>query len=654
MRSTHSKLALSSALSPSWGAQAHHPRGLLAPLALGLALSSALSLVSARVYAEDESSTGESSTGERSTGERSEDSLWVTPPSETGAEEVNFDERGIETPPRFDWDRFERESSSDHVFVEHHGYLRFRADMHYNLDLNTYSSSERRGTSQYLPPLTSRVAGVRQESESLASANMRFRYEPTIHLGEQLRVHTTLDLPDNLVLGSTPDGGTMSATASGSPRPDVPFEGLNDSQAPLKDALSLRYLWGVWDTELARVEFGRMRHHWGLGLLANGGACLDCNFGDAIDRVQVTTQLFEIYVSASWDLPGEGPTGFGLTPQTQGQAWDWDQRDDVSQYSVALRQQALSPQELSKKRAALDAGQLVFEWGAYGLMRHQKNAAAYLDLGSATGAPTSPEPDDEQWTLYPAQLELFIPDLFLSWTYQPSPSSRFSLKAEGVGLFGSVDQVPLGSFAVLDRVACATPSLSAQECSTAEQYQPRERSISSWGYAVELDAKVKSVLFGVHHGGASGDNNSGYFGDGPLSDPSQRDSALNGFRFDRDYIVDLILFREVLGGVYNALYFKPYLGVELERKTDLFWGLKASAMYAMAMDPAFTPGGESGLGLEFDVEAYLYEVNRFRASLAYGALFPMGGLNLLNEQRDTILKQASTAQTLQLNLGLMF
>ena len=634
MRSTHSQLALSLA---SRGAR-HALLTLTLSASISLAFSGGLN---SEARAEEPAP--------KPTSEPSEESVWAIPPSSIGAEDVNFDEVERDEAPRFDWERADRESSSDHVFIEHHGYLRFRADMHHTLDLGTYSSAERRGTSQYLPPLTSRVAGVNQDSASLASANIRFRYEPTIHVGEQLRVHTTLDLPDNLVLGSTPDGGTMSVNA----RPDVPFGGLNDTQLPLDDALSLRYVWGVWDSELARVEFGRMRHHWGLGLLANGGACLDCNYGDAVDRVQATTQLFNIYLSLSWDMVDEGPTGYGLTPQVQGQAWDWDQRDDVSQYTLALRQQALSPKELAEKRAALNAGKMVFEWGAYGILRHQKNAAAFLDLNGATGAPTSPEPDDEQWTLYPAGLELFIPDLYLSWTYQPSPSSTFSLKAEAVALVGSVTQVPLGAFATLDRVTCATPSQSAQECATAELYNPREREISSWGYAVEFDAKVKGFLFGFHHGGASGDDNSGYFGAGPLDDPSARDDALNGFRFDRDYIVDLILFREVLGGVYNALYFKPYFGAETQGR-DLTWGLKGSAIYAMAFDPTFTPGGESGLGLEFDIEAYLYQKDRFRASVQYGALFPLEGLNLLTETRDAVLKQANTAQTLQVNLGLMF
>lgn len=554
--------------------------------------------------------------------------LWAIPPSELGAEVVNFEEREEATPPRFDWERLERESSSDHVFIEHHGYLRFRADMHYKLDLGTYSSTDRLGTSQYLPPLSSRERSVKQESNSLASANLRFRYEPTIHISEQIRVHSTVDIPDNLVLGSTPDGGPLSI----SQRPDVPFDGLSDSQSPLDGALSLRYLWGVWDTELARLEFGRMRHHWGLGLMANGGGCLDCNFGDAIDRVQVTTQLFDIYLSLSWDLIAEGPTGYGLNANSIGQAWDWDQRDDVSQYSISLGQRALSPAELARARADLKEGKFVFEWGAYGLLRHQKNAATYLiDPNSVGVAPSSPEPADESWSLKPTQLELFIPDLYLSWTYQPSSSSRYELKAEGVGFFGSIEQIPLAN--TLDSTA---------------------RDIAAWGYALEFNAKVKNILFGFHHGAASGDQDSGYFGLGPFDNQNQSQGNLNGFRFDRDYIIDLILFREVLGGVSNALYVKPYFGYELERKKDTRWGLRASALYAQALKPEYTAGNDPGLGLELDAEAYLYEVNRFRASLAYGVLFPFDGLNLLNAQRDVILRSAETAQTLQFNLGLMF
>ena len=50
-----------------------------------------------------------------------------------------------------------------------------------------------------------------------------------------------MDLPDNLVMGSTPDGGVMSLQQ----RPDVALDGLSQRQLPLSDAFSLRFLWGT-------------------------------------------------------------------------------------------------------------------------------------------------------------------------------------------------------------------------------------------------------------------------------------------------------------------------------------------------------------------------------------------------------------------------
>jgi uncharacterized protein (TIGR04551 family) len=255
-------------------------------------------------------------------------------------------------------------------------------------------------------------------------------------------------------------------------------------------------------------------------------------------------------------------------------------------------------------------------------------------------------------------MDLFIPDLYLSWMIRPNAKSEYRFKLEAVGLFGEVQNIPLSTFAAQDDVECQDPSIRIEQCPQSQRFQPRERSIAAWGYALEFDAKRGNLRFGLHHGGASGDENSGYFGgteyspQGALSTPDKYDPDLNGFRFDRDYIIDLILFREVLGGVHNALYFKPYFGYEVPRGLDSFWGLKASVIYGMAINPEWTAGGESGLGLEVDLEAYLIQTNRFRASAAYGVLLPMGGLNL--REGDRVVREAETAQTFQLNMAIMF
>ena len=33
------------------------------------------------------------------------------------------------------------------------------------------------------------------------------------------------------------------------------------------------------------IAAGRMPNHWGLGILANSGDCIDCDFGDSVDRL---------------------------------------------------------------------------------------------------------------------------------------------------------------------------------------------------------------------------------------------------------------------------------------------------------------------------------------------------------------------------------
>ena len=45
------------------------------------------------------------------------------------------------------------------------------------------------------------------------------------------------------------------------------------------------------------LSAGRMGNHWGLGMLANGGDCLDCNGGDAVDRLAFITDTADQVVS---------------------------------------------------------------------------------------------------------------------------------------------------------------------------------------------------------------------------------------------------------------------------------------------------------------------------------------------------------------------
>ena len=90
---------------------------------------------------------------------------------------------------------------------EHHGYFRTRLTAFGNYDLNT------RGTSPVPAPLDSEQRGNAtqdnidaKDSDALLGGNLRFRYSPTIHISETVRVTGTFDILDNLVMGTTPNG----------------------------------------------------------------------------------------------------------------------------------------------------------------------------------------------------------------------------------------------------------------------------------------------------------------------------------------------------------------------------------------------------------------------------------------------------------------
>ena len=130
------------------------------------------------------------------------------------------------------------ERPRSYPYFEHHGYFRFRADLFYNGHLGTVVPGEAgSGTSAIKAPLTENEVnntsnawidgggGVSsQDAATIAGANLRLRYQPTVHISSKMRINATLDLLDNLVLGSTPDYQPFLD------RPDVPLVAFTGSQ----------------------------------------------------------------------------------------------------------------------------------------------------------------------------------------------------------------------------------------------------------------------------------------------------------------------------------------------------------------------------------------------------------------------------------------
>src|SRR5688572_11678806 len=155
------------------------------------------------------------------------------------------------------------------------GYFRWRGDWMKNFHLG-FSGEDGLGTP--FPRSISCAADAPTDancSGTIKSSNIRLRLEPVINIDERSSVHFQIDVLDNLVLGSTPDGSYNDGTA----RPtNISINGFSGGQAPqeagrnyLYDSIRVKQAWAEVMTPLGLLRFGRMPSHWGMGILANAG-----------------------------------------------------------------------------------------------------------------------------------------------------------------------------------------------------------------------------------------------------------------------------------------------------------------------------------------------------------------------------------------------
>ncbi len=525
-------------------------------------------------------------------------------------------------------------------WIEHHGSFRFRSALFWRGHLGTNSVVDQQtvGSSGMMPPLTrnfennqtdegpfaSSKVGRGRGDETIAGANMRFRYSPTVHISSDLRIHAQVDLLDNVVLGSHPD---FSGVASGL-RPDVPLAVLgHGGQVPpasginaFQDSIRVKQAYGEWRSILGLLRFGRMASHWGLGIFQNSGQAPNANYGDFHDRVSWTATLWGVHVMAAWDFAYEGPTS-ASPGHFYGQTYDLTQADDVQQWVVALFQRPLDEQALARRKVDLEERRVpVFDWGFFNLVRLQDLDLSYesSSLLHESWATRTPVPWDELRYVQ-RNAWVWIPDLWLRFEWRPAFGRRLRIELESL--------VAIGRFNAILR----------QENDTGVELERHE--ILQYGGVVKSDYTMGGLSFGMEVGVASGDSTPGLgIHHGNLYD-EQADGAqlaegrrgnrrISNFIFDRDYHVDLILFREVIGAVTNAVYVKPFVQYDLFEGDEDGLGARLDILYAHALEPGATPGGKSPYGIELDLKIFFEERGRFLATLEWGILFPFGALDL--------------------------
>jgi len=596
-----------------------------------------------------------------------------TPSGPAEAAEETKDETQPDLPPFPPWPG---EGKKQLQLFQLRGYFRMRGDMFHNANLGMYDGkgfkapfytavSEGLDLHGNPSPLncqsrkTTAVAGgtVGDRSnlddgdcpaKTLAGANMRLRLEPTINVGEQVRIHAQLDVFDNLVLGSTPavesEGAGSSQLTLFQDSQATPIAGQNATSA----SIMVKRAWAEVDTPFGELSFGRMPVQWGLGMLANDGHCWDCDWGDNSDRIMFKANLAGYTLGMGYDFHANGPTSLSVNPGFNsygGQAIDLEQLDDVNQLFWIVGR--IDPEEVIKDR--VDRGQLVLNYGLYFVWRKQdfdygytsggkdQTGNNYASVANSTAADlTGRFIERHGWTL--------MPDLWFKLQWK-----KLQLELEGLLIGGRIGNVS---------------DVIASDAYTILQY----------GWVLRSSYKVlnDSLSFGMEIGMASGDqaepanadvNRRRYSPLGLNANGSRidQDGALNEFRFNYDYHVDLLLFREILGTVSNAVYFKPwiqYLVVES-------FGARLDAMYAMTHQPVAYPGNSRNLGVELDLDIFYRNIaEKFSAGLAYGVLFPLDALDrpeyaLANGRQLTLFgpdaaANAEIAHTLQARLIVKF
>jgi uncharacterized protein (TIGR04551 family) len=524
--------------------------------------------------------------------------------------------------------------------IELHGYFRTRGELFHNFALgrhdnagealwpqpldNTYT--DRNGVPHAVKLCGSDPANVGDCSDKTqATANLRLRLTPEIHISDNLRILSQIDALDNLVLGSTPETGTpYSPTPFFSQSQGAPTSGVN----AVRNAIDVKRAWAEYVSPVGQLRFGRMPDHWGLGMLHNSGDYLDADYQSTIDRIQFVTGLrsLDLYFGGSWDFVGSGPTTNTIGNDVNGgQPYNTGNLTNVDQWSAFIARRT-NPE---LQRLALARGEVVLNTGVYAYYRKQ-------ELDAAFGKPFNPTTADNGLERRGAQV--FVPDLWvqLLWT-------KLRIEAEAAMSYGDIERFQ-----------------------SIQDAKIREYGVTTQTEFKAVEDKLR-LQFGF--GWASGDpwveglspRGQGLqqrWGPGPIST----------FRMNPAYQVDLIFFRQILSRVEGAYYFRPSVEYDFLRSpSGQKFGGAAAIIWSRASEALQTPGNHQDLGVELNLSLYYQakdgalndnpdKVGGFFAMLQYGVFFPLGGLDYLPLQQTPQVDSWDTAsaQTIRLFLGVAY
>lgn len=509
----------------------------------------------------------------------------------TDAKATGFQEAGQDYIPR------------DKTEIDVSGYLRTRGEALYNLDLD-------RGLQTNGQPIFP-VPQSDPKAQTLTHWDMRWRTDMRVYApGSMVGVKARIDVLDNLALGSLPEGIPSSTATQRSPA----------------DAVRVRRAYGELVLPFGLIAAGRMGTHWGLGMVANGGDCLDCDSADASDRVAFITPLFGHIFALAYDFSATGPQA---TRPVQNRTLGIAPTTDVRTATFAMLRWKDDETRLRRRRA----GKTTVEYGSYITHRWQTDDVPSTYL--STSQPIDPFANGGSGIMARG----FRATAFDGWLRLTFPWGR--IEAEAAFVTATIDQPSL------------VPGLLLRDPAKSRQI----------GAVLQSEFGPIDALFtaGLDAGYASGDPAPGFGavqnpnaaapqpGDlnGPQASP-RRDNRIDNFRFHPDYRIDRILFREIIGTVTDVVYARPHARLRLTRARSAELSATTDLIASRAVEATSTLSGKAPLGIEID-PSLIFETHYFLAALDYAVLFPMSGFdNVATSQA------AKPAQLVRLRLNYLF
>jgi uncharacterized protein (TIGR04551 family) len=560
--------------------------------------------------------------------------------------------------------------------LELHGYFRTRGELFHNFSLGRHTAPGQDDQNLWGQPLDQTYGdlnGARRQvllcgnpdsqgrfgeciDKTQSTANLRLRLNPEFHVSDNLRVMAQVDMLDNLVLGSTPDAYAIKPSGTGATGYSPAVNGYN-GYAPLgvfsttqgpptagvngyRNSIDVTRAWAEYMTPLGQLRFGRMPSHWGLGMVANTGDCIDCDYQSNADRIMFISGIksMDLYFGGMWDFVSTGPTNASPYDVYGGQPYNTANLANVDQWAAFVAKRT-NP---DLQRLKLSRGDTVLNGGVYTVYRKQ-----LLDVQAGqnplTVDQTLPNNGFER-----RGAQAVIPDVWIQFLW-----NKLRLEAEGAAILGSIENSP-ASAKVSDPI-----------------------KVGMWGFTTQAEYRAVEdklrVMFGT--GYASGDPN--VEGLAPGANGLQKrlaEGSISTFRFHPAYYVDYIFFRRIMTRVQGAYYFRPSVEYDFIRNPNgQKFGGGAAIIWSRASEFVQTAGNKRDLGVELDLQLYYQskdgtlnddpnKMGGFYTALQYGVFFPLGGLEYLPGEQGTLAGtqpklpnyDLASAQTIRLILGVMF